>query len=56
MLKKRAIMLVAVDCDPVPGAFHTAESHAERLEARLQEMYPWYNPTVVLESTVTVKR
>lgn len=37
---------VEIDLDPIPGAFHTKEDVQMRLQARLDDNIPHYNPKV----------
>lgn len=42
-------LLVQVDLDPIPGAFHDEESARECLEAILRQRIPHYNPMVMID-------
>lgn len=42
----RAIFLVGVDLDPVPGAFHTEESARTSIQQILRDRINHYNPSV----------
>lgn len=44
MLKKRIKLVLWVDLDPIPGAFHTPESAKECCESILKNSIPHYNP------------
>lgn len=46
----RIFVIVAVDRDPVPGAFHTEKSAKETIETILKDRIPHYNPTVLNRS------
>jgi hypothetical protein len=47
MDRERFAMLVIVDLDPIPGAFHTPEDAKERVEAMLLSNIPHYSPVVI---------
>lgn len=44
--RRRTVMLVIVDLDPIPGDMHTAESAREIVQAKLNDAMPHYNPKV----------
>lgn len=44
----RITLLVDVELDPVPGAFHTPESAERNIQNILSRMIPHYKPTVTL--------
>lgn len=44
--RKRTVLIIAVDLDPIPGSMHTAESARTIIESRLKDIMPHYNPTV----------
>lgn len=46
-LRKRILIEVAIDLDPVPGAFHTEESARQVVEALLLQLLPHYKPEVL---------
>lgn len=49
MERKRVVLEVDVELDPVPGAFHTAESAQENVQAMLNSMIPHYHPIVTVK-------
>jgi hypothetical protein len=54
----RISLLIEMDTDPVPGAFHTLEDCAIRLQHMLGQNIPHYNPTVEVlhEATLPTER
>lgn len=55
MKKTRIKLAVYVDLDPVPGAFHSAESARNAVAHQLMDAIPHYNPMVSIESWDTSK-
>lgn len=47
MKGERIKLVVYVDLDPIPGAFHTKESAREIVEGTLKQRIEHYNPQVV---------
>lgn len=45
MSPKRIPVIVYVDLDPIPGAFHTEESAVNNIRGILESSIPHYNPT-----------
>lgn len=43
----RVMIEIAVDLDPIPGAFHTEESARQHVESILLSSIPHYNPVVL---------
>lgn len=52
MKRERILLNVMVDLDPIPGAFHTADSAEDNIQALLLSSIPHYNPVVVLDPDV----
>jgi hypothetical protein len=50
MARRRIKLSVYVDLDPVPGAFHSAESARNHVNALLYAALEHYNPIVSIES------
>lgn len=46
--RRRIIMAVSVDLDPMSGTFNQPEDHVKGLSWALNDLYPHYKPTVVL--------
>lgn len=46
MERHRVTLIVDIDLDPVPGAFHELEDMRMRVERMLNEAVPWYKPEV----------
>lgn len=46
MESKRVYVIVSVDLDPIPGAFHTVEDAEMRIYGLLERSIPHYNPKV----------
>lgn len=44
--RKTVTLTVQVDLDPVPGAFHTEEDAAQRVQDILTSSIPHYHPIV----------
>jgi hypothetical protein len=49
MKRRRAVITVRVDLDPVPGTFHNAEDHVKHIQRMLNDAYPHYHPKVTLD-------
>ena len=49
MKVQRITLEVSVDLDGVPGAFHTPEDHAARLQYDLEKRFPHYRPIVYIQ-------
>lgn len=47
MQRERIMIEIAMDLDPIPGAFHTEEDARLRVQAMLLTMMPHYNPVVL---------
>lgn len=47
MAKERITLLVHVDLDPVPGAFHDREDARVQIANILRQVIPHYNPIVM---------
>jgi len=47
MDRETTAVLVIVELDPIPGAFHTKEDAKERIEAMLLNNIGHYNPRVI---------
>jgi len=53
MSRNRVALIVYVDLDPMPGAFHTEESAVNNVRGILESTIPWYNPdTAYMPETV----
>ena len=48
MERKRIKLVVEVDLDPVPGAFHTKEDACFRIQQLLMNAIPHYDPATEL--------
>jgi len=48
MDRKRVTLLVTMDLDPVPGAFHTESSAVDQTQRIMSQMIPHYNPEVLV--------
>lgn len=42
--RERVAIIVLVDLDPIPGAFHTMESAVNNVRGILEDRIPHYNP------------
>lgn len=49
MERKRVVLEVIIDLDPVPGTFHTPESAEEVVQAILNSSIPHYHPNVKIK-------
>jgi hypothetical protein len=49
MKRRRVVMVVRVDLDPIPGSFNTAQDHVNKLQRMLDNAYQHYNPEVTLD-------
>lgn len=48
MKRKRIMIVITVDLDPTPGAFHEAENAVALIEDQLNHSISHYNPKVEL--------
>lgn len=46
MERQTVNVMITVDLDPLPGAMHTGEDAAKRVEQILKDRFPHYNPRV----------
>jgi hypothetical protein len=49
-MRTQVTLIVKVDLDDVPGAFHTAEQAQRTIQYLLDQSIPHYNPEVELEA------
>ena len=54
--RRKAVILVEVELDQVPGAMHTAEDAAKHVEYCLDSMMKHYNPKTKLKWEALVDR
>ena len=54
--RRKAVILVEVELDPVPGAMHTGEDAAKHVEHCLDSMMKHYNPKTKLKWEALVDR
>lgn len=47
MTRRKVLIEVEVELDPVPGTFHTADSAKEQITRILNSAIPHYHPRVV---------
>lgn len=52
MQKKRVVLTVVVDLDPVPGTFSTEESVVEQVQHILLQQIEHYHPLVINSDTL----
>jgi hypothetical protein len=48
----RIMLEVEVNLDPVPGAFNQPEDFEQHIYRMLNDVFPWYMPTVTLKGEV----
>lgn len=49
MERQRALFVLMVELDPVPGTFHNLQSAKESIEQILMDRIPHYKPTIIFE-------